>query len=102
MIRLAAITLVIGLTGPAAAELTEAQSEAATLMLPALEEALVAQGGDAMAAFAPALSECVVTTAKRRELRAFRDADLSDDDTALLNDIMARPQTQHCLAKALQ
>ncbi|WP_147127031.1 hypothetical protein [Shimia ponticola] len=88
--------------GPAFADLSDVQQAAYDAVLPALTEALGAQGDAGTEAFAPALTECVVTTAKRREVRALGDGDLGDDDMALVNDIMTRPKTQGCLTKALQ
>jgi len=99
--RVVALPLML-VAGPALAELSEPQQAAYDAVLPALTEALGAQGDDGTVAFAPALTECVVTTAKRREVRALGDGDLGDEDMALVNDIMARPKTQGCLTRALQ
>ena len=85
---------------PAAAELNARQQTAFDLVLPALELSLEEQGGEALKALAPMLATCVVTEAKRREVRALGDGELDDEDTAMMNEIMARPDVQGCVAKA--
>ncbi|MEM6276923.1 MAG: hypothetical protein AAF714_08215 [Pseudomonadota bacterium] len=86
---------------PALAQEMNANQQAAyDVILPALEESLAEQGGTSYAALAPMLASCIVTEAKRRELRTLGDGALGDEETALMNQIMARPDTQGCVAKA--
>ena len=99
--RVFAVLVALSATS-ATAELNDRQQAAFDIVLPALTEALGEQGGDDVAEFAPALAECVVTTAKRKEVRALGDSELSEDDMSLINDIMTRPKTQGCLTRALQ
>lgn len=95
------ITTALAITASsAAAELNDRQQAAFDAVLPALELSLEEQGGEALKALAPMLATCVVTEAKRREVRALGDGELNDEDTAMMNEIMARPDVQGCVAKA--
>ncbi len=89
------------LAGPAFAELNERQQSAYDMILPALEESVVEQGGEELRPMAALLAECVALNAKRRELKGFGDGEIDEDDTATLNDIMARPKVQGCVAEAV-
>jgi len=97
------LALACCLASTAHAEMTQAQQAAYDVVLPEVTAALTEQGGEAAAAFAPALSECAVTQAKRKERRILADEDTTAEDrTALLNDLLTRPRVQGCLTKALQ
>ncbi|MGR3468236.1 MAG: hypothetical protein ACU0CI_10165 [Shimia sp.] len=87
------------LASPAWADLNDRQQQAYDAMLPAVTEAVVAQGGEALAPFAPILATCVAENAKRREIGALRDG-ISPEDEALLTEIMARAEVQGCVATA--
>ncbi|MEM1372878.1 MAG: hypothetical protein AAGF78_00710 [Pseudomonadota bacterium] len=98
---LALIPAALVLAAPAFAQGMNANQQAVyDVILPALEESLAEQGGTSYAALAPMLASCIVAEAKRRELRTLADGALGEDDTQLLNQIMARPDTQGCVAKA--
>ncbi|MEM1237992.1 MAG: hypothetical protein AAGI10_13565 [Pseudomonadota bacterium] len=86
---------------PSLAELNDRQQAAFDAILPALATSLEEQGGEAMGALAPMLATCIVTEAKRREVRALADGGASGIDTGLLNDLMGRPDVQGCVAKAV-
>ncbi|MEO0676929.1 MAG: hypothetical protein AAFZ02_05160 [Pseudomonadota bacterium] len=89
-----------GLAAPAVAELDASQQAAFDVILPEIESALSEQGGEGMAAMAPILATCVVTEARAREVRELGTGDFAEEDTTLMNDIMARPDVQSCLIKA--
>ncbi|MEM1235312.1 MAG: hypothetical protein AAGH70_14415 [Pseudomonadota bacterium] len=95
------IVCLASLAAPVLAQgMTANQQAAYEVILPALEDSLAEQGGTSYAALAPMLASCIVTEAKRRELRTLGDGVLGDEDTELMNQIMARPDTQGCVAKA--
>ncbi|MGR3491969.1 MAG: hypothetical protein ACU0DW_07900 [Shimia sp.] len=87
------------LAGPAWADLNARQQQAFDAILPAVTQAVVEQGGEELAPFAPILATCVAENAKRREIGALRDG-VSPEDEALLTEIMARAEVQGCVATA--
>jgi len=101
MLRPAIIACALFATPLAASELSAPQKAAFDAILPALEVSLKEQGGETFAALAPMLATCMVTEARRRELRALGDGALADDDTDLMNELINRPIVQGCVAKAV-
>lgn len=96
-----ALAVIALLASPAAAqELNSRQQAAYEAILPALQVTLEEQGGAAGAALAPMLAGCIVTEARRRELKTLGDGGIGEEETALLNELMARPVVQGCVAKA--
>lgn len=97
-----ALAVIALLASPAAAqELNSRQQAAYEAILPALQVTLEEQGGAAAgAALAPMLAGCIVTEARRRELKTLGDGGIGEEETALLNELMARPVVQGCVAKA--
>ncbi|MEM6478624.1 MAG: hypothetical protein AAF647_06215 [Pseudomonadota bacterium] len=83
-----------------AEELSEIQQAAFTAILPGLSDALEDQGGTELGELAPMLATCVVTQARRREVRSLSGPEISNEDrNLLLNEILARPSVQGCVAK---
>ncbi|MEM1342361.1 MAG: hypothetical protein AAGF68_08550 [Pseudomonadota bacterium] len=83
-----------------AQDLSTRQQAAFDVILPELEVSLKEQGGETLVPLASMLATCVVTEARRSEVRSLGDGEFSDADTALMNDIMNRPGVQGCVAKA--
>ncbi|MCH2077948.1 MAG: hypothetical protein MK180_13905 [Rhodobacteraceae bacterium] len=99
--RAVAVIAFLAAAVPAAAqELNSRQQAAYDAILPALEATLEEQGGAAVAALVPMLAGCVVVEARRGELNTLGDGDIGENETKLLNELMARPVVQGCVAKA--
>lgn len=99
--RAAALIALLCAAAPAAAqEFNKRQQAAFDAILPALETTLEEQGGAAVAALAPMLAGCIVLEARRRELNTLGDGGIGEEETQLLNELMARPVVQGCVAKA--
>lgn len=98
--------LVLAAAPVAASDLNEREQAAYDRLLPALVALMAELSPDTDSeVMGGHMATCAATTAKRREVKMFgaleEDADLTQEVTEALNDIMQRPKFATCLQTAL-